>query len=146
MNSVNIVGNLTRDPETRTTANGISHCSFTVAVNRRVKNADGTRSADYINVSCWRQLADLCAQYLAKGRKVAVTGSLQTRDYTAQDGSKRYVTEVLADSVDFLSSASASDSARSAAASAPAAPQEMAPVDDEDLPFGGGVIYAARYD
>ena len=134
MNSVNIVGNLTRDPETRTTANGISHCSFTVAVNRRVKNADGTRSADYINVVAWRQLADLCAQYLAKGRKVGVTGSLQTRDYTAQDGSKRYVTEVLADSADFLSSANEGRQAAPAAAPAPVN-TAMTEVDDNDLPF-----------
>lgn len=139
MNMVCITGNLTRDPDVRTTSGGLSVCQFTVAVNRRTRNADGSRSADFINVVAWRQLADLCAQYLAKGRKVGVTGSLQTRDYTAQDGSKRYVTEVLADNVDFLS---ASDGAHSTAQAQPAqaqsrvpAEKEMIPADEDDMPF-----------
>lgn len=134
MNTVCITGNLSKDPEKRVTSSGISACTFTVAVNRRVKNADGTRSADFINVVAWRQLADLCAQYLAKGRKVGVTGSLQTRDYIAQDGSKRYVTEVIADSVDFLSSANDGRQAAPAAALAPAN-TAMTEVDDNELPF-----------
>lgn len=148
MNVVCITGNLSKDPELRTTASGLSTCSFTVAVNRRVRNADGSRTADFIPVVAWRQLADLCGQYLAKGRKVNVVGSIQTRSYDAQDGSKRYVTEIVADTVDFLSS---SDGAHSnAPAGAPEVshdtarqrnnaqphPGVMSPAeDDDDLPF-----------
>lgn len=136
MNTVCITGNLSKDPEKRTTSSGISTCTFTVAVNRRVKNADGTRSADFINVVTWRQLADLCAQYLAKGRKVGVTGSLQTRDYTAQDGSKRYITEVVADNVDFLSSAQESRQSAPATPAAPApANNTITEIDEEEMPF-----------
>jgi len=98
------IGNLANDPETRTTQSGISTCSFRLAVQRKFANAQGVKEADFINVVAWRQLADLCSKYLAKGRKVAVEGSLQTRSYDAQDGSKRYVTEVIADSVEFLGS------------------------------------------
>lgn len=103
MNKVFLIGNLTADPEMRTTNSGISCCQFRMAVQRRFKNAAGAREADFIPVIAWRQLADLCHQYLSKGRKCAVTGSIQTRTYDAQDGSKRYVTEVIADEIEFLS-------------------------------------------
>ena len=98
------IGNLASDPETRTTQSGISTCSFRLAVQRKFANAQGVKEADFINIVAWRQLADLCSKYLVKGRKVAVEGSIQTRSYDAQDGSKRYVTEVVADSVEFLAS------------------------------------------
>lgn len=104
MNQVHIIGNLTKDPDFRTTQSGLSCCQITVAVNRRYKNADGSRTADYPSVVMWRELADLANKYLRKGSKVAVTGSLQTRSYDAQDGSKRFVTEVLASELDFLTS------------------------------------------
>ncbi len=102
MNKAILIGNLTRDPEVRTTNSGVSVCTFTVAINRRVANQQGVREADFINIVTWRQLAELCGRYLAKGRKVAVVGSIQTRSYDAQDGSKRYVTEVVADEVEFI--------------------------------------------
>lgn len=107
MNKVILIGNLTRDPEYSTTTGGVAKCSFTLAVQRRFANADGVREADFIPVICWRQTAENCAKYLAKGRKAAVEGSVQTRSYDAQDGTKRYVTEVIADSVEFLSRANA---------------------------------------
>ena len=104
MNKAILIGNLTRDPEARTTQSGVSVTTFTIAVNRRFTNAQGVREADFINIVAWRQTAELCARYLSKGRKVAVEGSIQTRSYDAQDGTKRYVTEVVADNVEFLSS------------------------------------------
>ncbi len=106
MNKVILVGNLTRDPEVRTTGSGVSVCTFTLAINRRFVNQQGVREADFINIVTWRQQAELCGRYLSKGRKVGIVGSLQTRSYDAQDGSKRYVTEVVADEVEFLSSMS----------------------------------------
>ena len=146
MNKAILIGNLTRDPETMTTSSGITKCNFTVAVQRRFANAQGVREADFIPVVCWRQTAELCARYLSKGRKVAVEGSIQVRSYDAQDGTKRYVTEIIAENVEFLGSRD--DGARSGGYDAPAAPASAAPrqqaapanggfteVDDDELPF-----------
>ena len=102
MNQIALVGNLTKDPETRTTNNGNKVCNFTVACRRRVKNASGGYDSDFINCVAWRQTAEIVAQYFSKGSKIALTGSLQTRTYDAQDGSKRHVTEVLVDGVEFV--------------------------------------------
>ena len=144
MNKAILIGNLTRDPETMTTSSGITKCNFTVAVQRRFANAQGVREADFIPVVCWRQTAELCARYLSKGRKVAVEGSIQTRSYDAQDGTKRYVTEIVADNVEFLSSREDGGSRQgNYAPAAPApAPRNAAPansdfteVDDDELPF-----------
>ena len=104
MNKVIITGNLANDPEAHTTQSGIARSTFRVAVQRRFANAQGQREADFLTVVAWRQTADFCNRYLSKGRKVAVTGSVQTRSYTAQDGSKRYVTEIIADNVETLDS------------------------------------------
>ena len=103
MNRVHLIGNLTRDPETRTTGTGLTVCSFTLAVNRRMKKQDGTQETDYINITAWRALGENCAKYLSKGKKAGVSGSIQTRTYEAQDGSKRHAFEVVADDVEFLS-------------------------------------------
>lgn len=102
MNKVFMIGNLTKDPDLRSTGNGVSVCSFRIAVNRRFPNQAGERVSDFFDVVAWRQLADVCGKYLAKGRKVAVVGELQTRTYDAKDGTKRYVTEIIADDVEFL--------------------------------------------
>jgi single-strand DNA-binding protein len=102
MNKVIIIGNLVRDPEARTTQSGISQSTFDVAVQRRYKGPDGKREADFLTVVAWRQTADFCNKYLSKGRKVGVEGSLQKRSYKAQDGSNRYVTEIIADNVEAL--------------------------------------------
>ncbi len=145
MNKVILIGNLANDPESRTTASGIAQCSFRLAVNRRYTNQQGVREADFLPIICWRQTAELCTRYLSKGRKVAVEGSIQTRSYDAQDGSKRYVTEIIADNVEFLGSRE--DGARQGGFDAPAAapapaPRPQAPVsgpmvdiDDDELPF-----------
>ncbi|MDR0840135.1 MAG: single-stranded DNA-binding protein [Christensenellaceae bacterium] len=102
MNKVILIGNLTRDPEIRATGSGTNVCSFSIAVNRRFSNKDGEKQTDFFNIVAWRQLADLCGKYLAKGRKVCVIGELQNRNYEGKDGTKRYTTEVIADEVEFL--------------------------------------------
>ena len=102
MNKAILIGNLASDVESRTTSSGIPTCTFRVATQRRVANKDGVREADFHTVVCWRGLAENCARYLIKGNKVAVEGQIQNRSYDAQDGSKRYVTEIIADNVEFL--------------------------------------------
>ncbi len=104
MNKAIIIGNLTKDPELLTTNSGTKKCSFTLGVSRNFASADGTRQSDFIPVVVWRAHAENCAKYLKKGSKAAVCGSIQTRSYDAADGSKRYVTEIVAEDVQFLSS------------------------------------------
>ncbi len=106
MNKAILIGNLANDPESRTTSSGIAQCTFRLAVQRRFANQQGVREADFLTIVCWRQTAELCARYLSKGRKVAVEGSIQTRSYDAQDGTKRYVTEIHADRVEFYNTGS----------------------------------------
>ena len=143
MNKLFIIGNLTRDPEMRSTSTGDSVCSFTVAVNRRrASNAEaGQPEADFFRVSAWRQLGENCNRYLAKGRKVAVVGAVQVSTYTAQDGATRASLEVTADDVEFLSPRGEGEGG-----SGRPAEQGMSPsasgmsggfvkVDDEELPF-----------
>ncbi len=126
MNSFFAIGRLTKDPEKRTTQNGTSVCTFTLAVDRRYKNADGERQADFFPVVCWRHTADFAAEYLSKGKLAGVIGEMQTRSYEDKSGVKRYITECVADQVQILSPKS------EGAVKEP----EMTPVDnDEDLPF-----------
>ena len=143
MNKVMLVGNLTADPEMRTTGSGISVGSFRGAVSRRYKDAEGNQPTDFIPVVAWRQLADLCGRYLTKGRKVGVVGTLQSRSYEDKQGNRRTAYEVVADEVEFLTPRGEGGS--------PApnyAPQEMsqddggfgdvsgfADLDDSSLPF-----------
>lgn len=102
MNKVAMIGNLTKDPEIRTTNGGHSVCTFTLAINRRIADKNGERQADFIPVVCWRALADICAKHLQKGSKVGVNGAMQTRSYKSQDGSSRQVMELIAEEVEFL--------------------------------------------
>lgn len=141
MNKVFLVGNLTRDPELRQTNSGLASCQLTIAVNRP-KNKDGVVQADYFTVQTWRAQAENCAKYLAKGRKVAVCGELRTRNYE-KDGRKVYVTEVLANDVEFLTlrsqpSEPTEDYAPDASAAAPAHQPDangFVQVNDDELPF-----------
>ena len=144
MNKAFLIGNLTRDPELRTLPSGVSVGTFTIAINRKFVNQQGVREADFLNIVAWRQLGETCARYLSKGRKVGVTGSIQTRSYDAQDGSKRYVTEIVADDVEFLSSVQDNNQARqNEAVPPPPEPMGFAPqanggfteVEDDELPF-----------
>lgn len=104
MNKLTIIGNLTNDPELRTTTAGVNVCSFTVAVNRR-KKVEGQPEADFFRVSAWREKGENCAKFLIKGKKVCVIGPVAVRTYTANDGTTRAQMEVTADEVEFLSPA-----------------------------------------
>ncbi len=104
MNKVLLVGRLTRDPEIRTLTNGNPVANFSIAVNRNFRNKDGVIEADFLNVVVYGRQADNIGKYITKGSQVGVEGRIQTRSYDAQDGSKRYVTEIIADNVEFLSS------------------------------------------
>ncbi len=108
MNKVFLIGRLTKDPELRYTSNNTAAASFSIAVNRNFTNQNGEREADFINIVVWRKQAENVKQYLTKGSQVAIDGRIQTRTYDAQDGSKRYVTEVVADNVQFLDTRSSS--------------------------------------
>ena len=102
MNKALIIGRLTRDPEMRTTTSGTNSTTFTVAVSRNYTGANGERETDFLNCVAWRKQAENIAKYCTKGSQVAVEGRIQTRSYDAQDGTKRYVTEIIADNVTFL--------------------------------------------
>lgn len=102
MNKLMIIGNLTKDPEIRTTTTGKNVCTFTVAVNRR-KKLEGQPDADYFRVSVWEQMAENCHKYLSKGKKVCVIGRVSVRTYKANDGETRASLEVFADDVEFIS-------------------------------------------
>ncbi len=136
MNKAMIIGNLTRDPDLRTTPSGTSVCNFTLAVSRRFSNQQGEREADFIPIVVWRTQAENCAKYLRKGSQVAISGSIQTRNYEAQDGSRRYITEIVADEVKFLSRTVGRSEASGAQTPPPAKQSEPVMNEiDEELPF-----------
>ena len=142
-NKVILIGNLTADPELKQTQSGISVTSFRIAVGRRYtsKNADNAQQTDFINIVAWRNTAEFVAKYFQKGRSILVTGALQTRDWTDQNGQKRYITEVVADEVQFVDKKP--EGTASAVGTAAAAPYAASPKDvafeemstDDDLPF-----------
>ena len=143
MNKVILIGNLTRDPELRTTPAGDSVCSFTVAVNRRRgSNAEaGQPEADFFRVTAWRERGELCAKYLAKGRKVCVIGPVSVRTFTGNDGTTRASLEVTADEVEFLSSRNDGEAGGYSAPAAPEVPSAdsqaagFTAVETDELPF-----------
>lgn len=126
MNYVSMIGRLTKIPDIKQTNTGKNVCTFTLAVNRRYKDAQGNATADFFPVQAWEKLAELCARYLDKGSKVFVSGELRNRSYEAKDGSKRTVTEIIANEIEFLSPKAE-----------PATPpmEEWQQVEDSDLPF-----------
>lgn len=150
MNKITIIGNVVHTPQMRSTQSGVSVCNFSVAVKRRFKNPQtGEHETDFFEVQAWRQLAELCEKYLEKGRKVAVIGAMQSRDYE-KDGVKKRVWELVADEVEFLTPKSeagaqtehpttrqaARDMVKRAAAEAQMAAQSFTQVDDDEpLPF-----------
>jgi len=126
LNQTIIIGRTTKEPEFRQTQNGISVATFTIACDRNYKNAQGEKETDFFNIICWRGLAETVGRYLGKGRLVAVSGRLQNRSYEAKDGTKRYITEIVASEVQFL------DRAKDAEQQ----PQwEEVEIDDSELPF-----------
>lgn len=141
INRVVLVGRLTRDPELRRTNSGTSVCSFTVAVDNRTKNADGTKSASFIPCTAFQQSADNMSKFLRKGSLVGIEGRLNQRSYVRQDGSKASVLEVLCDSVQFLEPKSNAEQAPDTVTFEDAAPADEGKnldsisMADDDLPF-----------
>lgn len=143
MNKVFLIGNLTRDPELSETSGGVSVCHFAIAVNRSYTSADGDRQTDFFNVTAWRGLAENIARYTKKGSKVAVSGSVQIRNYEDNQGARRTAVDVIAQDVEFLTQKnvnSGDDFYDSPAPSAGAAPAKKKPAleafdDDGDIPF-----------
>ena len=131
MNKCILIGNLTKDPEITTTSNGVSVCRFTLAVTRRFANSEGERDTDFISIVAWRALADNCHKFIKKGSKVAVVGNIQSRSYDATDGTKRYVTEIVAEEVEFLNTRN--DNGMTADKKDEVTALE--PIDDDSLPF-----------
>jgi single-strand DNA-binding protein len=125
MNKVILVGNLTRDPELSTIPNGTPVCKFAIAVNRR-RSKEGAEEVDFFNIVVWRQVGENCAKYLKKGSKVAICGSIQTRNYE-QDGVKKFFTEIIADDVEFLSPKGSQTASEGGS--------ELTPLADDSLPF-----------
>lgn len=124
---------MVRDPELKTTQTGVSVCTFTVAVNRKSKNTEGSQpEADFFRVTAWRQLGEICAKFLKKGRKVCVIGPVSASAYMSTDGKPHAGLELQADDVEFLSPKDSTEEAAPAKAPA-AAPM---PADDTDeIPF-----------
>lgn len=129
MNKVVLVGRLTKDPELRFTANkGTAVTRFTLAVNRDYKKEDGTQEADFINCIAYSKRAEVIAQYLTKGKRFSIAGSIRTGSYDAQDGTRRYTTYVVVDGFDFIDSSDSkvnNDNFN----------DDMIPIDDGDIPF-----------
>jgi single-strand DNA-binding protein len=102
LNLVVLIGRLTRDPEIKYTPSGAAVASFTIAVDRKFKNAKGEKEADFIRIVVWRKLAEICSEQLSKGRLIAVDGRLQVRSYDGQDGQRKSISEVVAEDIRFL--------------------------------------------
>ena len=133
-NKALLIGNLTRDPELRYTTSGIPVARFAIAVNRFKKKGEaaGSQDVDFINIVAWRRLAEICGEYLKKGRPVAIEGRLQIRSYTGKDGQPRTMTEVVADNMQMLGGKpeGTRDGGRGAGTVAPAAEET-----DDEIPF-----------
>lgn len=144
LNRATIIGNLTRDPEVRQTPNGQSVCTFGVATNRSWTGSDGQKQeqTEFHNVVAWGKLAEICGQYLTKGRKVYVDGRLQTRDWEGQDGVRRYRTEIITENMIILDRAGGAPAGGGANAFTPPTPPKDEPsanpddeINVEDIPF-----------
>lgn len=132
-----IIGNLTRDPEARTTSDGTPVTTFSVATNFRWTDTQGNKQerAEFHNVVAWRKLAEICSQYLKKGSRVYVEGRIQTRSWDDQQGQKHYRTEIVAESVIMLDRPASNASAATAEETAPAAPPAEPVINVEEIPF-----------
>lgn len=132
MNKVELIGRLTKEPEIKLTANQTAYCNFTVAVDRRFKDANGQRQADFINCVAWKQTAQFIGKYFHKGSKIALIGNIQTRNFDDQNGQKRFVTEVIVDEVEFVESQPTSQTASQPQETLPAPAEADEPA---SLPF-----------
>lgn len=133
MNKVFLIGNLTRDPELRETPSGIAVCRFAIAVSRNYTNEDGERQTDFFECTAWRGLGETIAKYTKKGKKVAVVGSVQLRNYEDNNGIKRTAIDIIVNDVEFLSPKEADDEAETPKAKKKPRLQPMD--DDGDIPF-----------
>jgi len=134
MNSVSLVGRLTKNPELKfAQGTGTGVCTFTLAVNKRFKR-EGEPDADFINIVCFGKTAEATANYMTKGKLVSLVGSISTRNYEAKDGTRKYVTEVIANEVNFLEKAGATDEQKSRGSEYTSNP-DIEPIDDGDIPF-----------
>ena len=137
MNKVIMIGNLASDPETRTSQAGNAVCTFRLAVKRTMPSAQSAYAADFFTVVTFKKTAEFCGKYLSKGNRVAVEGSIQNRQYDAQDGSKRWITEIYAQHIDSLSPRP--DPAERPQETAPAQPQQgftdVTAEEEDKLPF-----------
>lgn len=137
MNKITLIGNLTNDPEMRTTQSGVSVCAFNIAVNRRFPNSDGERQTDFFRINAWRGLAESCGKHLSKGKRIAVIGELQARMYEAKNGERRMSLDVSADEVEFLSPKDEEPKRKNKENSDgyDQTPEQWVPVNNNDLPF-----------
>lgn len=135
INRVVLVGRLTKDPELRTTPEGVSVTSFTLAVNRAFANAQGEKEADFINVVAWRKQAEVITTYLRRGSLAGVEGRIQTRNYEDKDGKRVYVTEVALENVHFLESRNNVQKEEQSGNSASDGDWQINGTFEDDLPF-----------
>lgn len=135
LNKVILIGHLTADPELQQTPNGVSVTSFSIGVSRRFTRAGEQAQSDFINIVAWRNTAEFITKYFKKGNAICICGSLQTRNWTAQDGSKRYATEVIAEEASFVERRAEAGTPAPNFTSEPAAPRFEEVSADEDLPF-----------
>lgn len=137
LNKAMIIGNITRDPESRTTPDGTPVTSFSVATNMRWTDKAGQRQdrAEYHNVVAWRKLGEICAQYLKKGSKVYIEGRIQTRSWTDQQGQKHWRTEIIAENMIMLDKAGSVPSAQNTEPEALPTPAEEQDINVEEIPF-----------
>jgi len=129
MNKVFLIGNVCADPTMSSTPAGVTVCTFSVAADRRFKDAHGEKQTDFFRVQAWRQLGDVCGKYVKKGMKVGVIGELQARTYEAKDGTTRMSLDVNADEVEFMSRAEEKPAEK------PADPNTFEDISSDDLPF-----------
>jgi single-strand DNA-binding protein len=135
MNKVFLIGNLTRDPELNETQSGISVCRFTIAVGRNYTQGDGERQTDFFNCVAWRNLAETIAQYCKKGNKVAVTGSIQLRNYEDNQGIKRTAVDIITQDIEFLTPKAREDEVMEEPTPRRKRPTMQPMDDDSDIPF-----------
>ena len=140
MNKLFLIWNLTRDPELTETASGVPDCHFSIAVNRNYSSQDGERQTDFFNCTAWRAMAETIARYTKKGKKVAVVGSIQMRNYEDNQGVKRTAVDIIAQDVEFLSPRDNEDSFDDVSEAPRQAGQKRKPMlqamdDDSDIPF-----------
>lgn len=131
MNKVLMIGRIVAEPELRSLESGVNVCNFRIAVDRRVKDADGNKIADFFNCTAWRATADFVSQYASKGRLVAIEGKLQSRSYTSNDGSQRTAIDIQVDNLEFCDSTKNKSDSRGE----DTPPSHSAEIADDDLPF-----------